>query len=229
MKIVEDTGFCTCCGNYADYNYGDENFSLITKDLANYNKYKDIYVYKCPNCGFISTDIVGEEGVMFGEVKNSLEYKNALTYNYLNGLDEDLYDNHSAEVPANLYEAYSFVCLAAHDYEKYVRTVNKAIELKEVMIRKYQKSQYELGGEEENDDEYEELYNLINQSIKTNAEQIDFYYSQAEQPTFFLKLLYIENLVRLGKKAEALGLFSSAIKSTIIKNDLKEYFNEILR
>ena len=226
MKIVEDQGFCTCCGNFANYKYGDENYSIVTKDLNNYNKYKDLYVYQCPNCGFISTDITGVEGVMCGEVINSLEYKNALSYKYLDGLDEELYENHSSSVPANLYEAYSFVCLALQDYEKYIRTVNKAIELKEIMAKKYRLSQDELGGEEENDDQYDKLDELIKQSIQINRQQIDFYFSQTEQKNVFLSLIYIENLAKLDKKDEALKYFDKLCKKIQLKDDLKQYIQQ---
>lgn len=228
MKILEDEGLCTCCGAYKEYSYGDENYSLVVKDLKNYNEYKDIYVYKCPKCGFISTDITGVEGVIAGGAKNSLEYKNANSYSYLNGLDKELYDNHSSEVPANLYEAYSFVCLALKDYEKYVRTVNKAIELKQVMARKYRRSQDELGGEEENDDLYDELDSLIKQSIEYNRKQIDYYYTQIENKNIFVKLIYIENLCAMGKKEEAKQLFDILSSSTAIKDDLKKYFNDLI-
>ncbi len=229
MKILEDEGFCTCCGNYATYSFGDENFSLITKDLANYNKYKDIYVYKCPNCGFISTDITGIEGVLYSDVKKSLEYKNVLNYAYLDGLDKELYNNHSSEVPANLYEAYSFVCLEAKDLEKYIRTVNKAIELKIVMAQKYRRSQDELGGEEDNDDLYDKLDTLIKDSILINRKQIDFYFTQFNTSNVFLKILYIENLANLGNKDEALTLFEKLSKKVILKEDLKTYILKVIK
>lgn len=229
MKILEDEGFCTCCGNYATYSYGDENFSLITKDLANYNKYKDIYVYKCANCGFISTDITGIEGVLYSDVINSLEYKNVLNYAYLDGLDKELYNNHSSEVPANLYEAYSFICLESKEFEKYIRTVNKAIELKILMAQKYRRSQDELGGEEDNDDLYDKLDGLIKDSILTNRKQIDFYFNQFNTSNVFLKILYIENLASLGNKNEALTLFEKLSKKVILKEDLKTYILKIIK
>ena len=226
MKILEDQGFCTCCGNFANYSYGDENFSVVTKDLASYKKYKDIFVYKCPKCGFISTDITGVEGVMFGNIVNSLEYKNALNYAYLEGLDRELYECHSEAIPANLYEAYSFVCLAEKDYEKYIRTLNKAIELKEVMARKYRLSQDELGGEEDNDDLYDKLDGLIKKSIETNLQQIDFYYTQLDNKNIFVSLIYLENLVKLGKKDEAIKIFNQIIKKYSLKEDLKNYIEK---
>lgn len=224
MKILQDEGFCTCCGNYSEYNYGDENYSMVTKDLNNYNKYKDVYVYKCPNCNFISTDITGVEGVIFGQVRNSLEYRNALSYADYHGLDQLLYNKHSSEVPANLYEAYAFICLASKDYEKYIRIVNKAIELNQLMLRKYTRSQDELGGEEENDDQYDKLYGLIKANIKTHCEQIGFYFTQIERPSFFAKMLYIENLCKLDKKEEAQALFNKISKKTLMQADLKNYF-----
>lgn len=229
MRIVEDEGFCTCCGNLAEYKFGDENYSLVTKDLSNYKNYKDIYVYKCPNCGFISTDITGVEGVLFGDIRNSLEYKNALNYKYLEGLDKELYNNHSDEVPANLYEAYSFICLASSDYEKYIRVINKTIELKEIMVKKYRHSQDELGGEEDNDDLYDKLDEMIKNSIETNRKQIDFYYTQLEHKSFFANLIYIENMAKMDKKEEANKLFNKLSKSILIKEDLKKYFYEILK
>ncbi len=229
MNILEDEGFCTCCGNFATYSYGDENYSLITKDLSNYNKYKDIYVYRCPNCGFISTDITGIEGVLYGEVLNSLEFKNTLKYKYLEGLDKELYNNHSSEIPANIYEAYSFVCIEAKDYEKLVRVINKTIELKTIMANRYRKSQDELGGEEDNDDLYDKLDKLIKDSIEINSKQIDFYFSQLDRSNIFLKLIYIENLARLGKKEEAKKLFQKITNKYLLKDDLKIYIADSIK
>lgn len=229
MKILQDEGLCSCCGAYAEYMYGDEDYSLVNKDLTSYNNYKNIYVYQCPNCGFISTDITGVEGVMCGDVKGNLEFKEALNYSYLNGLDKELYDNHSASVPANLYEAYAYVCLKEKDYEKFVRSLNKAIELKLIMARKYRRSQDELGGEEDNDDLYDDLDKLINQSIEANRKQIDYYYTQIENKNLFVKLLYIENLIALNKKQDATNLYNILEKSYVIKNDLKSYFNNLLK
>lgn len=229
MKIKQDEGICTCCGTYSEYMYGDEDYSIVNKDLTNYNNYKNIYVYQCPNCGFISTDITGVEGVMCGDIKRTLEYKEALNYTYLNGLDKELYDNHSAEVPANLYEAYAYVCLKEKEYEKFIRALYKAIDLKLIMARKYRRSQDELGGEEDNDDLYDDLDKLIKQSIEANRKQIDYYYTQIENKNIFTKLIYIENLAAMDKKVEAKQTFNQIIKSYMLKEDLKNYINNILK
>lgn len=229
MKILQDEGICTCCGAYSEYNFGDENYSLVTKDLDNYNNYKNVYVYQCPSCGFVSTDISGIDGVMSANVKNSLEFKEAINYSYLKGLDKELYDNHSSEVPANLYEAYAYVCLQNKDYEMFVRTLFKAIDLKIIMARKYRRSQDELGGEEDNDDLYDDLDKLIKQSIDANRKQIDYYYTQIESKNFFVKLIYIENLVAIGKKKDAQILFEVLQKSNSIKPDLKNYINNLVK
>lgn len=229
MKIIEETGICTCCGSFVEYRYGDENFSLINKDLENYKKYKDFYVFRCPKCGFISNDISGVEGVLFGDIINrSLEFKNALSYKYLKGLDTELYDCHSQEIPANLYEAYSFVCLVSKDYEKYIRSLNKSIELKEIMLNRYKDSQFELGGEEDNDDEYEELYNLIKNSIYENRQQIIFYYTQLERSNVFLDLIYVENLAKVNEKEQAKKVFNELDKKYIFDKDLMIYFKDLI-
>jgi len=229
MKIIEDEGFCTCCGKYTEYSAGQENFSFIKKDLKNYKNYKDIYVHECINCGFVSTDITAEEGVLYGDIKNTYEFKQLRSYAYLNGLDEDLYENHSADIPANLYEAYSLVCLAGKDYEKFVRVLNKAIELKIIMARKYRRSQDELGGEEDNDEDYDELDRLIKQSIEANRKQIDYYYNMVENKNIFVKLIYVENLIGLGDMAKALYEFNAIDKKTKLDADLKDYFTKALK
>lgn len=229
MKIIEDEGFCTCCGRHTEYRAGEENFSLIKKNLESYKNYKDIFVDECPSCGFISTDITNEEGVLYGGVKDTYEFKQLFSYAYLNGLDEDLYENHSADIPANYYEAYSLVCLAEKDYEKFIRVLNKAIELKIIMARKYRRSQHELGGEEDNDDDYDELDRLIKESIDSNRKQIDYYYSMIENKNVFVKLVYIENLIGLGDMAKAIYEYEMIDKKVKLNGDLKEYFTKALK
>lgn len=228
MKIINDEGFCTCCGTYGELKYGQENFSIIKKDLANYKKYKDVFVYECKNCGFISVNIGGEEGVLYGDVKDTYEYKQIYNYAYLNGLDTELYDNHSQEVPANLYEAYSLIALKQKNYELYIRIINKVIELKEIMARKYRRSQDELGGEEENDDEYDKLDNLIKLSIESNRKQIDYYFDFIENKSLYTKLLYIENMYAMGEKAKAKVLYEKLDKKIIFEEDLEQYFEQLL-
>ena len=224
MKILEDEGFCTACNVYGEYKYGEENYSFIKKNLDNYKKYKDIYVYKCPNCGFISTDISGEEGVFCDKIKDSYEYKQLLDYSYLKGLDKELYEYHSQDIMANLLEAYSLILLDTKNYEKYIRVVNRAIELKQIMKRKYKLSQDEIAGEDENDNEYEKLYELIDESIETNRKQIDYYYEYVENKDVFLKLIYVETLIGLNRRAEARKLYEEIIRKYKLSQDLKEYF-----
>ena len=228
MKIIEDEGFCTSCGIFVEYRRGEEDYSLLSKDLDNYKKYKDVYVYKCPNCGFISSDISCEEGVLCSDVKDSYEYKQLLDYAYLKGIDKELYEYHSNDIMANYLEAYSLVLLKMKDFEKYIRAINKAIELKEVMIRKYKKSQDELGGEEENDDKYEKLYELIKESISTNRKQIDYYYDFIESKNVFLNLVYIENLIAQNKQQQANSLFEKINKKYKLSDDLKTYIQQKL-
>ena len=166
---------------------------------------------------------------MCGDIKNSLEYKEALNYTYLNGLDKELYDNHSSEIPANLYEAYAYVCLKENEYEKFIRALYKAIDLKLIMARRYRRSQDELGGEEDNDDLYDELDKLIKQSIEANRRQIDYYFTQLETKNVFINLIYIENLVAIGKKSEAKQFYNQINKNYMLKEDLKKYFNDLVK
>ena len=228
MKILEDEGFCTSCGAYGEYKYGDDDYSLLVKNLVNYNKYKDIFIYECPNCGFISTDITNEEGVLYGGEKNTYEYKQLYNYAYLKGLDKELYERHSDNVPANMYEAYAQVLIKSGDYEKLIRVLFRCIDLKLMMAKMYRHSQDELGGEEENDDEYDELDLLIKESIEINRKQIDYYYGFVTSKNIYLKLIYIENLVALGKRAEASMLFDQICRKIMISKDLKDYMFSVI-
>ncbi len=229
MNILQDEGYCNACKEYCTFVMGEDNFNLLKKDLENYKRYKDIFVYSCPNCGFPSSDITSEEGDIYNKIKTLQAYKDIIDYADLKGLDKELYEHHSADIPANLYEAYVLIALAQKDYEKAIRLTYKAISLKQIMARKYRISKAELGGEEDNDDEYDKLDLLIQQSIDGNRQQIEKYYNQVENKSIFLKLLYIENLANMCKLSDAKKEFLLLIKKISISKDLKDYFNNLIK
>lgn len=229
MKVLDKVGECSCCGKTCSYYQSVEDYSSLDKDLVSYRKFKDVYVYACPNCGFVSTDISGFDGAVFGNIKDSYEYKQIINYAYLNGLDKELYDCHSEKIPANLVEAFALVNLKSQEYEMFIRATNKAIELKQVMLREYKRSQDELGGEEDNDEDYETLYDLIKESLKCNYQQIDYYYHFCENCNFYTSLIYIENLVRLNKIKDAEELFNNITSNRTINSDLKDYFKKLFK
>lgn len=227
MRIVEDEGFCTACGAYVALNRGEENYNIAKKDLANYKRYKEVYINACPMCGFASTDITSEEGVLYGNIKDTKEYKQLFDCADLNGLDKELYEFHSADVPAGLYEACTLLALAGKDYEKAVRLLGRTIELKTIMARKYRESKAELGGEEENDADYDALDKLIKQSIEKNRKQIHEYYNLVKDKNLYLKLMHIENLAHLRKYADARKEYISLTKKIKLDDDLKLYFETL--
>lgn len=227
MRIVEDEGFCTACGAFVQVSRGEENFNLSKKDLANYKRYKEIYVNSCPMCGFASTDITSEEGVLYGGIKDTKEYRQILDCADLKGLDKELYEFHSTEVPAGLYEACTLVATAQKDYEKAVRLLGRTIELKKIMARKYRFSKDELGGEEENDADYEALDKLIKLSMEKNRKQILEYYGVIKNKNLFLRLMFIENLAQLSKFADAKKEFMTLSKKYKLEDDLKLYFETL--
>lgn len=229
MKILEDEGFCTCCGAHGEYQYGEENYSLLKKDLENYKRYKDIFVYECPNCGFVSTDITNEEGVLYGPLRKNKEFKEAYNLKYLKNLDKELYAGDFSEIPVNLYEAYSYVLEKSGDFEKKIRVLCKCIYLKEVMLRNYHRGQAELGGEEENDDEYEEFYTLLNQSINKNIKEIISCGEKITNLNLYDKLIIAESFIKLGKKAEAGKIVNDVISKNHAKEDLKKYFETLMK
>lgn len=227
MIIKEKIGVCTGCGQKLAFKFGQEDFAPNVLNLDNFKKYKDIYVYECPFCGLISTDI-SQGGADFSAVMSTPEYQAAYEYAYLKGLNETLYENHSEGVPANLYECFA-ICCKKSDPEMYVRALNKAIQLKLIMARKYRRSQDELGGEEENDAEYDELDALIKASVKRNANDLLTAFTQMKEPSTFIKLIAIETLA-LGKKFEQAKIILDRVKSEQkLDADLDEYFKQMLR
>lgn len=228
MKVIEDEGFCTACGNYLEFKYGEDSFSYLKKDLSNYEKYKDMFLFECPICGFISDNIASEEGILYENVAKTYEFKQLYSYAHLNGLDKELYNNFSSKIPANLYEAYSLICLESKNFEKYIRVVNKCIELKELMALKYSRAKDEVAHEEGNANQYDELIELINEGIKTNREQINFYFHYVENKNIFVVLIYIENLIKMKLIDDAEKEFLAITKKYFIEEDLKQYFQNLI-
>ena len=221
MKIIEDQGFCTCCGTLADFKFGQENFSVILKNVDNYKKYKNLFVYKCKNCGFVSTDITGTEGVLYGEIKDSYEFKQLDQSVYLNDIKEKYEEDYTQVFPVGMYEAYSLVLIEAKEYEKLIRLLSTVIDFKLSMKRKYKDYALEVGGDEE---VLNEILTRIDESIQTNREQIDYYFPFIENKNTYATLIYIENMIEMGKVAEALVLLKQVSEKKKLENDLVEYF-----
>jgi len=226
MKVLQDQGFCTCCGNYAEYKFGQENYSMIDKNLENYKKYKDIYVFKCSKCGFASTDITCVEGVLSGEILKTYEFKQLLECSFLNGINYKLPNDYTEKVPVGMYEAYSQILLDVKDYEKYIRIINWVIELKEILKINYMDLCEEFAESDGNETDYKELFELIDKSIDSNRQQIDYYFGLLENKNVFITLIYIENMIALGKKAEATVLLKEIKDKKRLEDDLIEFFKQ---
>ena len=228
MKIIEDTGFCTCCGTYQDFEYGEDNFSILKKDLDNYNKYKNIFVYRCPNCNFVNVNITDELGVLFHNIVKEKEYNDLLNYACLEGLDKELWEMHSESIYANEYEAYAYMCLKNENSFMAIRALFEANRLYEVMARKYRKSQDELGGEEENDAQYERLDDLINYRVTKNYNKL-YELLKNKKRNAFEDLILVEVLNKLGSKTEAKQVFDAINRKNLLKPDLLQYFKDLLK
>jgi len=137
---------------------------------------------------------------------------------------DDVYENHSRAVPAYLYEAYAFTCLKANNFEKYIRVMNKCIELKEMTVRKYLFSQAECAEEDENDEEYETIINLIKKSIYENSLTLNKYFLKLDNKTLFFRLIFLENLIRINKFKEVEEL----IEKMELDDEMVKYLTEKL-
>lgn len=231
MEVKKKIAPCSCCGRNCELNYGVENFEINELNLKNYLAYKDIYAFKCSKCGLISTDIsaAGEHN-LFESVKNTDEFNDAMNYTYLEGLNNELYENHSEGVPVNIYDAYSVMLQNSNDREKYLRVLNHTIELKTMMIDKYR---YDL--EEDYDEQdaeiFEELEELVYDNIEDSRNLFIDEVARLEDCNIFLLLMAIENFAGLDKYKEAKKQFlilKEELKNIKLSKDLTDYFDNLV-
>lgn len=228
MIVKNKIGTCSCCGTYSELNFGEENFDKTKLDLANYLAYKDIYVYRCPKCGFISTDITGKDNLLFNRVKNLQEFSDILNYAYLEGYNEAFYENHSKTLPANLYDAYAFMYKSSLDSEMYLRALNKAIEQKIALIKRYEYEVKEEGDKEDREN-LKELEELMLENITEQSNQFASTYIGLKNKNVFLEIMFIENLVYLDELDEAKKQFKRLEGEYKLGQDLLDYIKKILR
>ena len=230
MEIGKKTAHCSCCNNNCEMNYGIENYDMSKLDKENYSNYKDIYVYKCPKCGFISTDISGDDVKLYNLYKGTTEFQNALRYRYLKGYNLiPMYDeNWSAAYPVYNYDPYAIMYSNSPDTEFKLRTLNKAIELKENMKQRYLSDWYESHEEGEDEKDHNILQNLIKKNLIISCEKFITIAKSCDDLNVFLQLMLVENLYRIGNNSEAKKLYNLIKQKYTLSDDLKEYF-EILK
>lgn len=229
MEIKSKTDYCGRCNTYSKYLYGIENYDLKFLNLENYKKYKDFYVYRCPTCGNISVDISNkEDSEAFNSLKNLNIFQRIYDYEYLDGLDLELFENHSTSVPANLYEIYANIQKIENNTDIYIRSLNKSIELKEMIIYKYENS-----AKEENDEEdfaiFEELNELMTENIKENRKELIKQFINYKIDNPFLYLILIENLIKLSQKKEAEEYFEILLRNYNLEEDLIKFAKNLFK
>lgn len=229
MEIKNKIDYCGNCKTYSQFHFGTENYNPLKYDLESYKNYKDIYVYRCPTCGNISVDISNlSDAKIFSEQKNSEKFLDILDYGYLDGLDLELFENHTTSVPANLYEIYAEIQKEQNNFEQYFRAMNKSIELKEMIIQKYA-----VSVEEDNDSEDYDILNdlseLMYDNIYEKREELCNTFSKLDKPNLFVCLIFIENLAKLGNISEAKEYFKALQTNYNLEEDLVINIREILK
>lgn len=227
MIVKSKIGTCSCCGNNSELRYGEDNFDLSKHDLKNYLAYKDVYVYKCPKCGFISTDITSSDNLLYNRVKNLQEFADIEDYAYLEGLNELFYENHSKTLPANIYDAYAFMYKSSQHNEMFLRATNKAIEQKIALVKRYEFEVHEDGDKEDREN-LKELEELMFDNISEQATEFISCYVGFVHKNLFLDLMYVENLVYLNELDEAKKQFRRLQENNQIEKDLLDYISKIL-
>lgn len=232
MIVKHKIGTCSNCGTNSELNFGMEEFDQTKHDLKNYLAYKDIYVYKCPKCGFISSDITGGDYRLFQKAKELQDFYDILSYDYLEGLNEEFLENHSETLPANLYDAYSFMQGFGDNTELFLRATNKAIEDKIEVVRRYETEVFEDGEDLADEEDVENLKNLeelMLENVMAQASGFIKTYKNFTHKNLFLDLMYVQNLIYLDELDEAKKQFRRLQSDYRIDDSLLEYFNTLMR
>jgi len=227
MIVNSKIDYCSCCGNYTEILFGIENYDLSQLDLKNYIKYKDIYVYTCRKCGMISTNLTTQDKSLYESVRHTDRFKDIMSYEYLEGYDLELYENHTRSVPANLYDAYAMMYEKSSDKETYLRSLYRSIQLKEVAIEKYQIEFEEDEGDEEEEEILSNLEDLMYENIEEARKSFNDVFLQFEDKNEFLFLMYVENLVGLEDYKNAKDNLNWIIKNYKLSDDLIEYMQNL--
>lgn len=226
MEILERVGYCTCCNIYSQQLFGEDNFDPNTFDLENYKRFKDFYVTKCPNCGFVSFDLTRkEDSEKYLKIKGSEELEDLLDYDYLEGFDLEIYECHTKSVPANLYDQYCFM-LSGSENEYYFRALNKAVELKEIILEKYRES-VEDDGDDDDREIFEKLKILLTKNIEQERKIFVTKFWDFNDKNVFSILLLIENLVKLGEYEKAKKNFDWLCLEAKLDENLMSYFKRL--
>ena len=146
----------------------------------------------------------------------------------MRGLDKELYDNHSQDIPANYYEAYAYVLQQNGKYESAIRFLFKSIDLKKIMAKKYRVSKAELGGEEQNDKYYEVLDFLIKESILNNRKQILDMFEKQKCSNVFLLILCLETLIEVGDLTKTKIVYHNIKKDYKLQPCLLTYVEDMV-
>ena len=227
MKVSKKTDYCSSCGTYSEQNVGIETFSPSIFDLDNYFEYKDFYVYKCSKCGHISYNLSNKEDALLYEKFNDEEFQNIMHYEYLEGVDLEIFECHTRSVPANLYDAYAYMKEDEKVDENYFRALNKSFELKEMILEKYKLS-VEEDGDEEDQEILNELNELMLENINENRRIFVDKFLDYENKNEFLFLMFIENLVKLGKKEQASENLDWLKKNSNLSSNLIDYITGLI-
>ena len=227
MEVKTKIDYCENCKIYSERRYGVENYNPEKLDLENYKKYKDLYVYRCPSCGNISVDLANNaDATAFAKLKDKESFQEILDYAYLDGLDLQLFESHTESVPANLYEAYAEMQKLQGNIELYLRAIQKAIDLKVLIIQKYEFTVQE-DDDEEDYEILDELTDLMYDSIDQNRKDFISEFQKHEIKNEFLCVMFIENLIGLEKYSKAKECFELLKNNTKIEKDLIKFVQNL--
>ena len=221
-------GKCKNCNNTIQIEELNGGIDFNNATLAEYEKFKDFKVYHCPFCHYVSENIISEPvPEIVKDVINSKDYMFVLDYRYLDksGIDRNFWER-DIFFPAGEYEAYALICEKKADYVGQIRSLFKSIEMKEALIRRFDRLIYEDCDEDDFSEEYGALIKCLKASISMNTKEIFAAYKKIKNPNIFLKLILVETYLKANLTIEAKYFFTEI---TNLNDDLVQYFNGILR
>lgn len=223
MGIKFLNGVCQCCKQRVEAVIDEANNVPLKNDLYSFSTYKDLELSICPNCGFISKNIIKDDA-SYVKNKDKFNYDYYYNYEYLPSLKK-IDDYEVKSYSPNIDECYARGMLSIGDTDNAIRFMYKAIETKINLFKKLQNDKFE----DYDIDEIQERENIdtvcheIEKSVIENRKEIVKMFTGKEN--VFSLILYMFTLKSLNEDKKLIKAKNQFDKLTNVSQDLVDYVN----
>lgn len=228
MKERNLLDICKCCGQRVETRFCNEDVDYNNLTLKSYKAYKDFEVSICPNCGFVSDNIFADDVPSnIKDIVESEDYLYVLNYEYITEeIGDGPWNYELGAYNPNQFEAYALVLDCLGDFENELKALAKCIDLKQKLVKYMHKKKCEDAEDGGWEQEYEQIEQLLAESIEINADEISELYKDIKSPNKFTQLLYVEALANAGATTEAKHAYKQLEN---LPQDIADYFKTLIK